>query len=70
MKADLARSLALSGTRFLEAVSAQDSFTDVQHRLMLDALEHEAAHQGQLIRYLYALNLSIPDIWKARFALD
>ena len=69
-KADLAKSLALSGTRLLEVVSVQESFTDVQHPLMLDVLEHEAAHQGQLIRYLYALNLSIPDVWKSRFALD
>ena len=69
-KVDLARSLALSGTRLLEVVSVQESFTDVQHQLMLDVLEHEAAHQGQMIRYLYALSLPIPDMWKSRFALD
>lgn len=69
-KVDIARSLAVSGRKILEVVSVQESFTDAQHQLMLDVLEHEAAHQGQLIRYLYALNLSIPDIWKSRFALD
>jgi len=69
-KGDLAKSLDLSGARLLEVVSTEKSFTDSQHQLILDALEHEAAHQGQLIRYLYALNLPIPEIWKTRFALD
>lgn len=69
-RVDLATSLAASGKRLLEVVSARDSFTDVQHQFIVDALEHEAAHQGQLIRYLYALNLPIPDLWKSRFALD
>lgn len=35
----------------------------------LDLLEHEAMHQGQLIRYLYGLRLEIPAGWKARWAL-
>lgn len=68
-KSDLASSLALSGAKLLEAVSAEGSLTDVQHRLILDALEHEAAHQGQLIRFLYALDLPIPESWKTRYAL-
>lgn len=46
-----------------------DSFTDAQNKLMVDLLEHEAAHQGQLIRYLYGLRLPIPGSWKARYAL-
>lgn len=36
----------------------------------LDLLEHEAAHHGQLIRYLYGLDLEIPETWKRRYALD
>jgi len=38
--------------------------------LALDLLEHEAAHQGQLIRYLYGLALPIPASWKRRYALE
>jgi hypothetical protein len=38
--------------------------------LVLDLLEHEAAHHGQLIRYLYGLDLPIPDSWKRKYALD
>lgn len=33
-------------------------------------LEHEAAHQGQLIRYLYGLRLAIPESWRKRYALS
>jgi hypothetical protein len=43
---------------------------DVRGRLVLDLLEHEAAHHGQLIRYLYGLKLPIPAGWKRRYALD
>ncbi len=46
-----------------------DSFTDVQNRLIIDLLEHEAAHQGQLIRYLYGLRLTIPASWRSRYSL-
>lgn len=67
---DLAKALAHSGASLLNAVSAQELFTDNQNRLILDVLEHEAAHQGQLIRYLYALKLPIPENWKSRYALD
>ena len=51
----------------LERLSASDR---TRWGLALDLLEHEAAHQGQLIRYLYGLDLPIPDTWKRRYALD
>ena len=38
--------------------------------MVLDLLEHEAAHHGQLIRYLYGLELPIPESWKRKYALD
>jgi hypothetical protein len=60
--------------RSAAAVSEQlgdvDQFGDAQVRLLLDLLEHETQHQGQLIRYLYGLRLPVPDSWKARYALD
>ena len=52
------------------AVANLDGFTAAQHQLLCDLVEHEAAHQGQLIRYLYGLKLPIPAGWKARYALD
>lgn len=66
----VAESLARSETAVREALDALETYTSAQSRLIVDLLEHEAAHHGQLIRYLYALRLAIPTSWKARYALD
>ena len=47
-----------------------DAYGDDRSRLLVDLLEHEVAHQGQLIRYLCGLRLSIPAGWKAKYALS
>ncbi len=62
--------LARSAQAVLEAIDVVDSDDDTRWRLSLRLLEHEAAHQGQLIRYLYGLRLPIPTGWKERYALD
>jgi hypothetical protein len=66
----VAASLKRSESVVLEALEAVETHTAAQSRLVLDLLEHEAAHQGQLIRYLYGLRLAIPPSWKTRYALD
>lgn len=66
----VAESLSGSEDAVLRALDAMEAYTPVQSRLILDLLEHEAAHHGQLIRYLYGLRLPIPASWKARYALD
>jgi hypothetical protein len=66
----VARALDRSGAGILVVLTRIESFTDQQNRLLVDLLEHEAAHHGQLIRYLYGLRLPIPAGWKARYALD
>lgn len=38
--------------------------------ILIDLLEHEVQHHGQLIRYLYGLKLKIPGRWKKRYHLD
>ena len=53
-----------------EALVGAEEWSANQSQLALDLLEHEAMHQGQLIRYLYGLELPIPADWKARYALD
>ena len=52
------------------AIAGLDAGDPTRWGLALDLLEHEAAHQGQLIRYLYGLDLAIPASWKQRYALD
>lgn len=44
-------------------------FDEIRSGLMIDLLEHEAAHQGQLIRYLYGLRLRAPESWRNRYHL-
>lgn len=66
----LATALETSAAALLAAIEGPDTFTDAQFQLIIDVVEHEAAHQGQLIRYLYALDLPIPESWKKRYALD
>lgn len=41
-----------------------------QSSLLIDLLEHECQHQGQLIRYVYANRIAVPAGWKAFWALD
>ena len=36
----------------------------------LALLEHETQHHGQLIRYLYALDIPRPATWREQYALD
>ena len=62
--------LSRSAEEVLAVLDGVDPYDDDRSRFVLRLLEHEAAHQGQLIRYLYGLDLSIPDSWKQKYALD
>ncbi|MDC0308458.1 MAG: hypothetical protein P8M30_03800 [Planctomycetaceae bacterium] len=66
----VADALRSSADGLSEALQKTENFTDVQNRLMIDLLEHETAHHGQLIRYLYGLGIAIPDSWKTKYALE
>jgi len=68
--AKVVEALGRSETAVREALGSPGRSSDTQDRLVLDLLEHEAQHQGQLIRYLYALKMPIPASWKSRYALD
>jgi hypothetical protein len=62
--------LQRSAAAVSEALAGFDGQDDARIRLILDLLEHEAQHHGQVIRYLYGLRFEIPESWKARYALD
>ena len=66
----VAAALSTSAATVRAAVAGLDPLDDARCRLALRLLEHEAAHHGQLIRYLYALRLPIPARWKERYALE
>lgn len=65
----VASKLAASAEGVLKVLDAVD-LDDARSDYAVDLLEHEAQHQGQLIRYLYGLRLDIPQSWKDRWALD
>ena len=44
-------------------------WTDYRDGALLDLLEHETQHQGQLIRYVYGLKLRFPKSLAERWAL-
>lgn len=69
-KAPVADALQRSALAVSEVLKSIHTYSDVQNRLIIDLLEHEAAHHGQLIRYLYGLKLTIPQSWKTKYALD
>jgi hypothetical protein len=62
--------LSRSAADVLATIEQLDASDDARCRLALRLLEHETAHHGQLIRYLYGLRLPIPAGWKAQYALD
>ncbi|HEX5015533.1 MAG TPA: hypothetical protein VFV72_15415 [Candidatus Limnocylindrales bacterium] len=62
--------LAASEDKVRSALDGMHAADDAPWGLVLDLLEHEAAHHGQLIRYIYGLGLPIPASWKRKYALD
>ena len=59
-----------SAKEFLATIEKMNSLTPAQQSLVLDLIEHEAQHHGQIIRYLYALKIRIPESWKKRYNLS
>jgi hypothetical protein len=69
-RARIVQSLTVSAMDIDEYLSSMGDLGGPQFGFLLDLLEHETQHHGQLIRYLYGLSLSIPASWKERYALD
>jgi hypothetical protein len=69
VKVEVLAALKRSQEVVLTALAGIDEYTATQSELAIDLLEHEAAHHGQLIRYLYGLQIEIPQSWKSRYAL-
>ena len=53
-----------------QVVEFFESKSAYSESILLDLLEHEVQHHGQIIRYLYGLKLGVPDSWKKRYSLD
>jgi hypothetical protein len=61
--------LAASSVLVLEQVAAAGLIDAPRQNLLIDLIEHEAQHHGQLIRYFYANDLAFPPAFAARYAL-
>lgn len=67
-KEAIAEALRRSAHSFDRAVS-EVAWTGVRDEMLLALLEHEAQHQGQLIRYVYAHGYGFPQSWINRWSL-
>lgn len=63
VKAKLAAGAELVRSTLLEEL------TEAQEDLALGLLEHESGHTGQLLRYLFALDVEMPRLWVRYFDL-
>jgi uncharacterized damage-inducible protein DinB len=58
-----------AGRQVVETL-ARVEWTEDRDELLLNLLDHEYQHQGQLIRYGYALEMPFPPSWKERWGLS
>jgi hypothetical protein len=65
LRAGLSRAAEQVRRRLADIVAPNEP----QQILLIDLLEHEAQHHGQLIRYFYANDLTFPDAFAARHSL-
>ncbi|MEI7973482.1 MAG: hypothetical protein WCH11_03855, partial [Bdellovibrio sp.] len=49
---------------------SKEELSEPEIKFLLDLLEHEAQHHGQLARYLYGLKVGVPQSWKDRYNFD
>jgi hypothetical protein len=68
-RAKMLAGLDRSAAAFETAVVSVE-WDEARAKLLLDLLEHETQHQGQLIRYVYGLGLKFPESWLKRWALE
>lgn len=54
----------------VKAYFAEKDLSEQGMKFLLDLLEHEVQHHGQLARYLYGLKLGVPQSWKDRYHFD
>ncbi len=69
-KEKLLGSLVASETLIKTYLNEETEWTDEREQLLLDLLEHEVRHQGQLIRYGIYFDITFPESWKKKFYID
>ena len=60
-RADFIAALAESAASFLESVASVAAWSDHQADLLARIVEHEAMHEGQIIRQVWGLEKTLPE---------
>jgi uncharacterized damage-inducible protein DinB len=60
----------LAETAELVRATLSEKLSEAQEDQALSLLEHESGHTGQLLRYLFALDVEIPRLWVKYFDLE
>ncbi len=63
-------SLSTTASEVNSYLGATRELSEASIKFLLDLLEHEAQHHGQLARYLYGLKVGVPVSWKKRYNFD
>ena len=58
------------GQGLLAAIKGFENLSDNQLDLIIDLISHEFLHQGQLVRYVYANDLTMPSMTKKFWHLE
>lgn len=66
----LSEHLIEKSAEFINSLESFDGLTENQMDLSIDLLGHEFLHQGQLVRYIYANNLTMPNGVKGFWHLE
>lgn len=53
----------------IEGFLQDNSIGGINNNLLIDLLEHEVQHHGQLIRYAYANKIQFPKSWNSRYTV-
>ncbi len=67
-KSEVLQCLQNSSNEFLSFLRAHE-LNDTQKEFLLNLLEHEIQHHGQLIRFVYANRLGFPESWNKRYTV-
>ncbi len=66
----LSEHLIEKSAEFIKSLESFDALTENQMDLSIDLIGHEFLHQGQLVRYIYANNLTMPGTVKGFWHLE
>ena len=66
----LSKHLIEKSSKLIKEYESFNNLSENQLSLTMDLLGHEFLHQGQLIRYIYANNLSMPNLIKSFWHLE